>query len=153
MERFALDAQGLTNRDQRQFFIPSFRWGIDGGAVGVVSSYNVIDGTPSTCSHKVLTDILRGEWGLDVRHSRAITDTAAADFIQSYHHSVNTSAEAALVAITAGVDVELACCDALAVFGTPVDAVSLGMLAEEVLDRGVFRVVVVMLHMGALDSA
>lgn len=152
-ERFSFDAQGVTERDLRQFYLPAFRWGIDAGAIGVMSSYNAIDGVPSSASHKLLTDILRGEWGLDDRHGCVMTDAGAADFIESYHHYVNTTAEAALAAITAGVDMELTCCGAPAVFPTLVEAVRSGALSEAVLDRAVFRVAFSMLRTGALDPA
>ena len=52
----------VGERDLRENFLPAFKAAIDSGAVSVMTSYNTIDGVPSTCNPRLLRDILKGEW-------------------------------------------------------------------------------------------
>lgn len=47
----------------RDFYLPGYKKGIDAGAAMVMSSYNVVDRVPASCSEYLLQQILREEWG------------------------------------------------------------------------------------------
>ena len=52
-------------RDLLNEFLPVFHKAVLGGAQGVMSSYNEIDGIPTTGDPWLLTDVLRGQLGFD----------------------------------------------------------------------------------------
>jgi beta-glucosidase len=80
-----------------------------GKCISVMASYNEIDGVPSHASKWLLRDVLRNEWGFDgyvVSDYYAITELHRKD--DSTSHSVAANkAEAALLALEAGVNIEL----------------------------------------------
>jgi len=56
----------VDDRNLMEFFLPHWKAGImEGHAQSVMSSYNAINGTPDAVNHRLLTDILRGQWGFD----------------------------------------------------------------------------------------
>ena len=44
-------------------YLPPFHAGIDAGALTVMSSFNTLNGVPTTASHHLLTEVLRERWG------------------------------------------------------------------------------------------
>ena len=56
----------VDDRNLYEFFLPHWRMSVmDGHAQSIMSSYNRINGVPMAANHRMLTDILRGEWGFD----------------------------------------------------------------------------------------
>src|SRR5690625_7214995 len=56
----------VSERVLREIFLQPFKDAIDeAGVVGVMASYNEIDGVPSHASRWLLGDVLRDEWGFD----------------------------------------------------------------------------------------
>jgi len=75
----------------------------------------------------------------------------AAVFVESQHHYADTQAGAAVDALSAGVDIELTCCDFPAVFGTLADSVRNGTVAESAVDGALERGLWSQLRTGAHD--
>lgn len=86
-----------------QFYLPSYKAALDAGARMVMTSFNVMDGIPSSANKKLFRDILRNEWGFD---GCTISDYAAV-----HETIINGIAEdgsdAARQCIEAGVDIEM----------------------------------------------
>jgi beta-glucosidase len=103
------------------------------GALSVMPSYNEIDGVPSHASRWLLGEVLRGEWGFEgytVSDYFAITELHAKPETQS-HSLAGNKHEAALLAVRAGVNIELPdpdCYPALP------ELIRQGVLEERVLD-------------------
>jgi beta-xylosidase len=116
------------------------------GLRSVMNAYNELDGIPCGASHELLTGILRDEWGFD---GYVVADYFAVRQLESYHHLAADAAEAASVALTAGLDVELPMTDC---YGAPlVDAVDAGIVAIEILDRAVERVLRTKFELGLFE--
>jgi beta-glucosidase len=96
-------------------------------------SYNEIDGVPSTASRFLLDRILRGEWGFQ---GVVVSDYNAIEQLADRHRIAASMAEAADLALTAGVDLELP--DRKA-FLTLIDEVRAGRVDARLLDRAVAR--------------
>ncbi len=106
---------------------------IEGQVAAVMPSYNEIDGIPSTASRFLLDRILRGEWGFQ---GLVVSDYNAIEQLADRHHIAGSMAEAADLALTAGVDLELP--DRKA-FLTLIDEVRAGRVDARLLDRAVAR--------------
>lgn len=117
-----------------------------GGALGVMSSYNSIDCVPVQGSHEILTELLRGEYGFE---GIVISDLGAVEQLQTHHGVVDSHAAAIVLALEAGLDLELAATPAT---GAVVEAVRDGRLEEAVLDQAVRRVLSVKERIGLLDQ-
>ncbi|WP_204032154.1 glycoside hydrolase family 3 N-terminal domain-containing protein [Micromonospora qiuiae] len=119
---------------------------LDGDARSVMHSYAEIDGVPVAADPAMLTGVLRDQWGFD---GTVVADYFGVAFLNLLHHVAGDHAEAAVQALTAGVDIELPTGDA---YLTLVETVRSGRLDEAVIDRAVLRVLRQKLELGLLDA-
>jgi beta-glucosidase-like glycosyl hydrolase len=92
-------------RPVREYFLPPFEAGIKEGDVrAIMPSYNELDGIPNHSNVWLLRNILRNEWGYKYL---TVSDYFAIDQLIDIHHVAANCEEAAKMAITAGVDMEL----------------------------------------------
>ena len=68
----------------------------------VMSSYNSLNGVPTSCSRFLLTDVLRNLWGFQ---GYVVSDCDAVEDISKTHKFVPTLEEAAALAVNAGCDI------------------------------------------------
>ncbi len=123
----------VGERELLENFLPAFKAATDSGAVSVMTSYNTIDGVPSTANPHLLREVLKGEWGFD---GFVVSDLYSIDIMANGHHVARDAREAGEMAIRAGCDVDLgANCYALLV-----QSVKEGTLDVKVLDDAVRRV-------------
>ncbi|MEV0155541.1 glycoside hydrolase family 3 N-terminal domain-containing protein [Micromonospora sp. NPDC050686] len=119
---------------------------LDGDARSVMHSYAEIDGVPVAADPTMLTGVLRDRWGFD---GTVVADYFGVAFLNLLHHVAGDHAEAAVQALTAGVDVELPTGDA---YLTLRESVRAGTLDEALVDRAVLRVLRQKLELGLLDA-
>ena len=81
-----------------------FRMAVEAGAEQVMTSYNSVEGVPCTANRHLITDLLRGEWGF---RGTVISDLHSIEGIHTNHGYASTPSEAALMALQAGVDIDL----------------------------------------------
>ncbi len=132
-------------RELRENFLPPFKKAIDAGALSVMTSYNSLDGVPSTASKTLLTDLLRGEWRFG---GFVVSDLYSIDGIHGTHRVARDKQEAGIMALRAGVDADLG---ALA-FEPLVDAVKDGLVQEEEIDRAVANILRMKFEMGLFEN-
>ena len=133
-------------RELQDVLLPPFERAVRDGARSVMHSYSEVDGVPAAADARLLTDLLRDEWGFP---GVVVADYWGIAFLQSLHRVAGSPAEAGAKALTAGVDVELPdsiCYPALA------ELVHAGELAEELVDRAVRRVLRQKAELGLLDA-
>lgn len=93
----------LSEHTLREFYLPSYKAGIDAGAALVMTSFNTINGIPATGNKWLMRDILRDEMGFD---GVLISDWAAIEEL-IYHGYCADRKEAAVRAVEAGVDIDM----------------------------------------------
>jgi len=94
-----------SERTVREYFLAPFEVGIrQGGARALMPSYNELDGIPNHSNVWLLHSVLRGEFGYK---NLVVSDYFAIEQLLSIHHIAASCSEAARLAITAGVDIEL----------------------------------------------
>ena len=135
----------LGKREIRQQFLYPFRKAIDAGARSVMTSYNSLDGIPSTMDDYYLRTVLRGEWGFS---GFVVSDLYSIDGICYTHHVASSSQEAGVMALRAGVDADLG---AQAYADLP-DAVRRGMVGEELVDSACARILRLKFEMGLFEN-
>ena len=146
------DGRAVTNRtleEMRQAEFLPFQAGIDAGApmvmVGHLSAPELTgDDTPSDLSYTVVTDILRGELGFT---GVVVTDAQNMGAITDYY----SPAEAAVAALSAGVDLILMPADLQAAVDGVLEAVDAGQLPAERIDESVTRVLAMKYEYGLLQ--
>jgi len=106
----------------------------DGHVFTVMSSYNAMNGIPTTASRFLLTDVLRKRWGF---RGYVVSDCMAIYNICHNHHFVPTDAEAAALAVNAGCDI---CCGHTRTLQRFLgQAVEEMLISESVLDQSLIR--------------
>lgn len=86
-------------------YLPSFEKAIcEGGAKTVMTSYNTIDGVPCSANQWLLQEILRNSWNFK---GVVFSDLNAVNAIYATQHVTTDPAEAAAMALKAGVDIDL----------------------------------------------
>jgi beta-glucosidase len=117
----------------RDVFLFPFREAVREGVMSVMASYNEIDGMPSHANAWLLRDVLRREWGFKgtvVSDYYAIRELAERPELYG-HHLAADGAEAALLAVKAGVNIELPEPDC---YANLAGLVKSGRLREKALD-------------------
>lgn len=134
-------------REIADVFLPPFEMAVrDGGVRSVMNSYTDVDGIPVASDETLLTGVLRDEWGCD---GVVVSDYFAVAFLQTMHAVAADRAEAAALALTAGIDVELPTGDA---YAQPLrDAVRRGDVDVALIDRALGRVLAQKEELGLLD--
>jgi len=112
----------------------------------VMASYNEIDGVPSHANGKMLNGILRGEWGFD---GLLVSDYYAINELVNRHQLADNRKDAALLAFTAGVDVETPDADS---YQHLKELVKEGKLSMAQLDVAVTRVLREKFSMGLFEN-
>jgi beta-glucosidase len=87
----------------RNFYLPQFKAGVDAGALTVMSAFNCLSGFPASANRHALTDILRNQWKF-----RGFVVSDYESVAELVNHGVAAGdADAARLALTAGVDMEM----------------------------------------------
>jgi beta-glucosidase len=93
----------VTEREARDLYFYTFKRGImEGGALGIMSSYNDYNGIPVSGSKEYLTGILRDKFHFN---GYVVSDSWAVRFLYSKHHVAGTYKEAVRQAVEAGLNV------------------------------------------------
>ncbi|KUJ45206.1 MULTISPECIES: glycoside hydrolase family 3 N-terminal domain-containing protein [Micromonospora] len=134
-------------REIADVLLPPFEMAVlDGNVRSVMHSYAEIDGVPVAADPTLLTELLRDRWGFD---GTVVADYYGVAFLNLLHHVAEDHAEAAVQALTAGVDIELPTGDA---YLTLIESVRTGRIDEALIDRSVLRVLRQKLELGLLDA-
>ena len=132
-------------RDLEENVLPTFKAAIDNGALSVMTSYNTIDGIPTTCNRDLLTGVLRDRWNFQ---GFVVSDLESIDGIYGSHHVASSKQEAGEMALKAGVDVDLgANC-----FSQLKESVESGRVSMKTVDQAVMRVLLRKFEAGLFDN-
>jgi beta-glucosidase len=136
-----------SERTIREYWLKPFEAAVKEAHVAtVMPSYNEIDGIPSHSNKHLLQDILRGEWGFE---GLVTSDYFGPTELRTVHHIVANEDEAGRLAFESGVDVELPFNQA---YGSLVEQVKEGKVAEAAIDRSVTRVLRAKFMAGLFDD-
>lgn len=134
-----------TNRLMTDY-IANFEKVVKGGAFGIMTSYNAIDGVPCTSNRWLLNDVLRNEWGFD---GPVISDLGSIWGLQSQHHVAEDQVEAAALALNAGVDIDLGGSN---YNGYLLEAYRKKLVSEATIDNAVRRVLNAKMRLGLFNN-
>jgi beta-glucosidase len=136
-----------SERTIREYWLKPFEAAVKEAHVAtVMPSYNEIDGIPSHSNKHLLQDILRQEWGFQ---GLITSDYFGPTELRTVHHIVATEDEAGRLAFESGVDVELPFNQA---YGSLIDQVKAGKVAEAAVDLSVSRVLKAKFMAGLFDD-
>ncbi len=135
-------------RELREVYLFPFEAAVrEAGLASIMNAYHELDGLPCGASRELLTEILRQEWGFE---GTVVSDYFAVNMLTEYHHVARSKAEAAGMALEAGLDVELPFTDC---YGDLLrEAVRQGQIPEALIDLSVRRVLAQKFALGLFDQ-
>jgi beta-glucosidase-like glycosyl hydrolase len=132
-------------RALREVYLEPFRACVEeGGARGIMASYNSVDGVPSSCNSVLLKDILKKEWGFK---GIVVSDYGGVEGVCGGHKMAQTNEDALALCLENGLDLQLA--------GTSeslLDLVREGKVSRETLDESVRRVLRIKFELGLFED-
>jgi beta-glucosidase len=147
--RFSFDVK-LSEFDWRSTFLPAFHACVNAGSYGVMCSYNSINGVPSCGNPRLLTEILRTGMNFS---GFVVSDENAVILMNTGHHYVNTSEAAALLAVQAGVSLEVAYSEDLVTFESLHKAYDQGKVDNQTLIKRVKPLMYTRMRLGEFDPS
>ena len=128
-------------------YLPSFKKAIcEGGAKTVMTSYNTIDGVPCSANEWLLQEVLRNLWDFK---GVVFSDLNAVNAIYATQHVASDPAEAAAMALKAGVDIDLG---GYNYGGYLKEALQRGLVSEADIDRAVRHVLQLKFDLGLFEN-
>src|SRR6266566_7175427 len=142
-ERHRFDATA-DERDLRETYLPAFRATIvEGHADSVMCAYNRTNTEPCCANKRLMTDILRKEWGFD---GYVVSDCGAISDIWKGHKFAKSESQASAMAVKAGTD--LACGRE---YSSLIAAVKDGLINEAEIDVALKRLMTARFRLGMFD--
>jgi len=124
----------ISDKEFRENFLFPYEAVIrESNAGSIMNAYHEVDGVPAASSKKLLTDILRGEWEFE---GAVVSDYFSINMLYTDHRVAKSQKFAAVMALEAGLDIELPNTDC---YEYLIDAVEEGVLSEAVIDQAVQR--------------
>ena len=138
----------IGERELNDTFLLPFEMAVKLARAGsVMPAYHDIDGEPCSCSRRYITEVLRESWGFD---GLVVSDYEAVRLLFAHHGVARDEAEAAALALKAGMDVEL---PGFTCFRTGVEqALDRGILQMGTVDAAVIRVLVEKSRLGLFEN-
>jgi beta-glucosidase len=138
----------LGARDLWDIYLVPFQAAIrDAGLQSMMNAYPELDGEVVAASKRILTDLLRSTLGFD---GLVVSDYEAVMMIHNYHYAAASKKEAAIKALTAGIDVEM---PSVTCYGQDLlDALDDGGISLETIDLSVSRHLQKKYELGLFDD-
>ena len=137
-------AADMSERTLRQVYLPPFHAAVDAGVATLMSAFDSLNGIPASGNAHLLDEILRREWKFK---GFVVSDWNAVEELMN-HGVAATKQDAALIAIKAGVDLDM--------WGnsyvTLAAAVKDGRLSQTVVDKAVRRILRAKFLAGLFDD-
>lgn len=135
----------ISERSLRNTYFPAFKAAADAGAATLMTSFNEIDGIPSTGNKWLLKDVLRDEWGWD---GMVVTDwNSAGEMIaHGFSRDLKHSAEQA---VNAGVDMDMMSYGFIQYIE---ELIQEGKVSEKEIDRAVRNILKLKFELGLFEN-
>lgn len=132
-------------RELRSIYLYPFRRVIkEANPLSVMTCYSAYDGIPMTGSSYYMTDVLRKELGFK---GYVYSDWGSVERLMTFHHAAGSREEAARMALTAGVDLNID-----SAYETLEQQVKDGVLSMEYINQAVRRILEVKFLLGLFDE-
>lgn len=135
----------MSERVLRDMYLPGYKAALDAGAAMVMTSFNTVDGIPSTGNKRLMRDILREEMGFD---GVLISDFGAVKELIA-HGVAADETEAAKLSIEAGTDIEMM---TICYMRHLREIVENGSVDEALIDEAVMRILKLKNDLGLFEN-
>lgn len=135
----------ISERALRNTYFPAFKACIDAGALTLMTSFNDVDGVPSTGNSWLLQDVLREEWGFE---GMVVTDWNSSGEMVA-HGFAEDLKDATRISINAGVDMDMM---SFGYIQYVKELVEEGKIKVETIDNAVRNILRVKFQLGLFEN-
>jgi len=142
-----VSSSNMDSRDMREFYLTPYKKLIEEDNLpSIMSSYNAVNGVPTSASKLYLDTIARRTYGMK---GYVTGDCASIEDIYTGHYYVKTAAEATAQGLKAGVDSD---CGSVYQANT-IDALKKGLITMGDIDRALVNMLTIRMRTGEFDPA
>ena len=142
------DEVQVSDNDLWNVYLPPFKAAIDAGAGNIMSAYMPLNGVPATGNPWLLTKVLRDAWGFK---GFVVSDAGAVLSLTAQGFSKDKS-DAAIRAVTAGVDMEMSQPGLQPAARTLPAALKAGTVSPAAVDAAVRRILEAKIRLGLFEN-
>lgn len=140
-----VSSSNMDSRDMREFYLAPYRVLIERDKLpSIMSSYNAVNGVPTSASKFYLDTIARRTYGLD---GYITGDCSAIEDIETGHFYAKSGPEATAMGLKAGVDID--CGSYYQRYA--IEALDKGMMTEADMDRALVNIFTIRMRLGEFD--
>ena len=139
------DAGEISEPTLRDVYLPPFRAAVDAGVGTLMSAFLDLNGVPASGNRRLLTDVLRGEWGFQ---GFVVSDWDSVKEL-IHHGTAEDEADAAVQGLRAGVDMDMVSRVYLNTLATNLQA---GRISMEDIDQAARRILRIKHLAGLFDN-
>ncbi|GJM63312.1 glycoside hydrolase family 3 N-terminal domain-containing protein [Persicobacter diffluens] len=140
----------VSEREARENFLYVFERAVkEGGALGIMAAYHEWDGVPAAGDERLLTGILRDEWGFK---GMVISDLGAIAKQENAHRTAANPKEAIITSLKAGMNMQFYDYSHEVFMESILEALEEGSFTMDELDRAVFDVLYLKFELGLFEN-
>lgn len=137
----------LSERTLREVFFPSFKAGVDAGAMSAMMSHNELNGIPCHSNEWLMTEVLRKEWGFK---GFIVSDWMDIEHLYDLHATAENLKEAFYQSIMAGMDMHM---HGIHWNELVSELVKEGRIPESRIDESVRKILTIKFRLGLFEHA
>jgi beta-glucosidase len=139
----------ISQAELQDIHLPPFQAGIDAGVQTVMINSGSVNGEPVHASHRLLTDVLRGQLGF---RGVAISDWQDVENLITKYHVAADMEDALALAVNAGMDMSMIPLDATGFTTNLLKAVQDGKVSQARIDEAVSRILTLKFRQGLFEQ-
>ena len=99
-----LSPMDISERTLNEIYLPPYKSAVDAGVFSIMAAHNEVNGVPSHSNKKLMTSIIRNEWGFDGFY---VSDWLDIERLETLHKVARNFKEAVYLAVDAGIDMHM----------------------------------------------
>ncbi len=94
----------ISERTLNEIYLPPYKSAVDAGVFSIMAAHNEVNGVPSHSNKKLMSNIIRNEWGFDGFY---VSDWLDIERLETLHKVARNFKEAIYLAVDAGIDMHM----------------------------------------------
>ncbi|MDA9706860.1 glycoside hydrolase family 3 C-terminal domain-containing protein, partial [Bacteroidota bacterium] len=99
-----LSPMDISERTLNEIYLPPYKSAVDAGVFSIMAAHNEVNGVPSHSNKKLMTNIIRNEWGFNGFY---VSDWLDIERLETLHKVARNFKEAVYLAVDAGIDMHM----------------------------------------------
>ena len=99
-----LSPMDISERTLNEIYLPPYKSAVDAGVFSIMAAHNEVNGVPSHSNKKLMSNLIRNEWGFDGFY---VSDWLDIERLETLHKVARNFKEAVYLAVDAGIDMHM----------------------------------------------